>query len=267
VALSALTGYVLFENRIDLQGLLLTLGILFMSGSSGAINHWQEREIDSLMPRTKTRPIPSGRISGGGALFIASVFVVLGSVILYVSNPPVVILLAWLTLFFYNLIYTPLKKVSAFAVIAGSLVGALPPLIGWSGAGGPIHSELILLVSVFFFIGQIPHFWLLMLLYGNEYKMANLPCINQLLSDSQIKRVTFSWVLTTIASALLLIFFVIQTVFVQILLMAYIFYLVVSLSLKVFLSEEFKVRPAFIRLNFLYLFMMLFLIVDSLIRS
>jgi len=267
VALSALTGYVLYQNRIDLQGLLLTMGILFMSGSSGAINHWQEKEIDSLMPRTKTRPIPSGRIRAGWALVIAAVFAVLGSVILYLSNLPIVLLLAWLTLILYNLIYTPLKKVSAFAVIPGSLVGALPPLIGWSGAGGPIHSELILLVSVFFFIGQIPHFWLLMLLYGSEYKMANLPCINQLLSDLQIKRVTFTWVLTTFASALLLIFFVIQTIFVQILLTAYILYLLVSLSLKVFSSKEFKVRPVFLRLNFLYLFMMLFLIVDSLIRS
>ncbi len=267
MALSALTGYVLFENRIDLQGLLLTLGIFFISGSSGAINHWQERNIDLLMPRTKTRPIPSGQISAGGALIMAAVFAVVGSVMLYFSNPLLVLLLAWLTLFLYNLVYTPLKKVSAFAVLAGSFVGALPPLIGWSGAGGPLHSELILLVSIFFFIGQIPHFWLLMLLYGNEYKMANLPCINQFLSNIQIKRVTYTWVLTTFASAMLVVFFVIQTVIIQILLLVYIIFLVVSLSKTVLFSDEFKVRPTFYKLNLLYLFLMIFLIVDSLVRS
>ncbi len=133
-----------------------------MSCSSSALNHWQERDIDEKMPRTKNRPIPSGRISANGAFLVAVGFAVTGSVILLMTNPVVALILSWTTLFFYNAVYTPLKKVTAFAVIPGSMVGALPPMIGWGAAGGNLTSEVILLVATFFFIGQIPHFWLLL---------------------------------------------------------------------------------------------------------
>lgn len=266
IAFSALTGYVLLTGEVDLQAWLLTLGVFFMSCSSSIINHWQERDIDAKMPRTKNRPIPSGKITAASALNLAVAFAVLGSVVLYFSNPIMALLLSWVTLFFYNAIYTPLKKVSAFAVIPGSMVGALPPMIGWVGAGGSLTSEVILLVAAFFFIGQIPHFWLLLLMFGEQYKLANLPSLNQIFSEGQIKRVTFTWVLTTVASAFLVIFFVIGNKFIMFFLMFYIFYLLFSLGMAVFAQDEFKVRPSFYKLNFLYLFMMIFLIVDGLLR-
>jgi protoheme IX farnesyltransferase len=146
------------------------------------------------------------------------------------------------------------------------MVGALPPMIGWAGAGGNLNSEIILIVAAFFFIGQIPHFWLLLLMFGEQYQLAKLPSLNQIFSEGQIKRITFTWVLTTVASAFLVIFFVIDNKIIMFFLMFYIFYLLSSLTMAVFLQQEFKVRPAFYKLNFLYLFMMIFLIVDGLIR-
>lgn len=267
IALSALTGYVLLKGNIDPQGWMLTYGVFFMSCASSVLNHWQERNIDAQMPRTKDRPIPSGKISANGALGVAFAFALLGSVVLYFSNPPMALVLSWVTLFFYNVVYTPLKKVSAFAVIPGSMVGALPPMIGWAGAGGNVTDEVILLVAAFFFIGQIPHFWLLLLMFGEQYKLAKMPSLNQIFSEAQIKRVTYTWVLTTVASAFLVIFFVIGNKLIMFFLLFYIFYLLSSLTLAVFAQEEFKVRPSFYKLNFLYLFMMIFLIVDSLVRS
>ncbi len=266
IALSALTGYVLYTGAVGLQGWLLALGVFLMSCSSSVINHWQERNIDARMPRTKNRPLPSGKISANHALLLAISFAVAGSLVLYFSNPPMSLMLSWLTLFSYNLVYTPLKKVSAFAVIPGSMVGALPPMIGWAGAGGSLGSEIILLVAAFFFIGQIPHFWLLLLMFGEQYKLANLPSLNQLFTENQIKRVTYTWVLTTVASAFLVIFFVISSKIIMFFLLFYIFYLLTSLSISVFAQSEFKVRPAFYKLNFLYLFMMIFLIADGLFR-
>uniref|UniRef100_UPI0032175935 protoheme IX farnesyltransferase n=1 Tax=uncultured Draconibacterium sp. TaxID=1573823 RepID=UPI0032175935 len=266
IALSAVTGYVLFTREIDAQGWLLALGVFFMACSSGVINHWQERDIDAKMPRTKNRPIPTGKISANGALKLAIVFAIIGSVILYFTNPLMTLILSWATLLSYNAVYTPLKKVSAFAVIPGSMVGALPPMIGWAGAGGSLTSEVILLVAAFFFIGQIPHFWLLLLMFGEQYKLANLPSLNQLFNEGQIKRVTFTWVLTTVASAFLVIFFVIGNKIIMFFLLFYIFYLLFSLGMAVFAKDEFKVRPSFYKLNFLYLFMMIFLIVDGLLR-
>lgn len=267
IALSAVTGYVLFTRHMDAQGWLLGFGVFLMSCSSSVINHWQERKTDAQMIRTKSRPIPSGRISANSALILAIILAVLGSGILLVSNPVMALILSWATLFFYNAVYTPLKKLTAFAVIPGSMVGALPPIIGWAGAGGSPTAEIILLVASFFFIGQIPHFWLLLLMFGEQYKEAKMPSLNQLFDDTQIKRVTYAWVLTTIASAFLVIFFVIGNKLIMFLLLFYIFYLLSSITISVFAQNEFRVRASFYKLNFLYLFMMIFLIVDSLVNS
>ncbi|MEE4287096.1 MAG: protoheme IX farnesyltransferase [Mariniphaga sp.] len=266
VALSALAGYVLYSGKIDKQGLLLLVGVFLMSCGSGALNHWQERKTDALMPRTKKRPIPSGKISHSMGLMVVLGYTIAGSLILIISNPIVALVLSWTTLASYNLIYTPLKKVTAFAVIPGSLVGALPPMIGWAAAGGNILAEPIIIVASFFFIGQIPHFWLLLLLFGDQYKLAGLQSLTDIFTELQIKRITYTWVLTTIASALLVLYFVIVHPVILVLLLIYIFYLLFTLTRDVFFRENFKVLPAFYKLNFLYLFMMLFLIADSLLR-
>ena len=267
IALSALTGYVIYTGSLNSQSWLLAVGVFFMSCSSSSLNHWQESEIDAKMPRTKNRPIPSGKISRKGALMVSIGFAAIGSVILISSNPLIALALSWLTLFFYNIVYTPLKKVTAFAVIPGSMVGALPPIIGWAGAGGSLTSEVILLVATFFFIGQIPHFWLLLLMFGDQYKLAGMPSLNQIFNEGQIKRITYTWVLTTIASALLVIFFVFTNQIIMFFLLFYTFYLLFSLTMAVFVQKELAVRPAFFKLNFLYLFMMFFLIADALLRG
>jgi heme o synthase len=267
VAFSALTGYALFTGNIDSQGWLIMLGVFFMSCSSGALNHLQEWKTDAKMPRTQNRPVPAGIISRKGALFVVVIYALTGSIILFFSAPFISLAISWLTLFFYNLVYTPLKKISAFAVIPGSFVGALPPVIGWAGAGGSLFSEDILLVAFFFFIGQIPHFWLLLLMFGDQYKLAGMPSLNQIFTETQIKRVTYTWILTTIASAFLVIFFVFTNKLLMFLLLFYTFYLLSSVSIAVFARDEFQVRPAFYRLNFLYLFMMIFLVADSLLRG
>lgn len=266
VALSALTGYIMYTGFYDLQGWFLAVGVFLMSCSSGALNHWQESEIDAKMPRTKNRPIPSGKISRLHALFIALAFATAGSLILFFSNPAMALVLSWTTLFFYNLVYTPLKKITAFAVIPGSMVGALPPLIGWAGAGGSLSSEIILLVASFFFIGQIPHFWFLLMMFGDQYKLAGMPSLNQLFNEGQLKRITYTWVLTTIASALLVVFFVFSNKIIMFVVLLYTFYLLFSLTMSVLVQNELKVRPAFLKLNLLYLLMMVALIVDALYR-
>ena len=266
IALSALTGYIMYTHDLNQQGWLMALGVFLMATSSSALNHWQERDIDAKMPRTKNRPIPSGRISAGGAFAIVVGFAVTGTAILLLTNPVIAVVLSWATLFFYNFVYTPLKRVTAFAVIPGSMVGALPPMIGWTAAGGSLTSEVILLVATFFFIGQIPHFWLLLLMFGDQYKLANMPSLNQIFSELQITRITYTWVLTTAGAALLIIFFVFKSQMLMFLLLFYTFYLLFSLSMSVLVQKEFKVRPGFYKLNLLYLFMMFFLIADALIR-
>jgi protoheme IX farnesyltransferase len=266
VALSALAGFALYSGELKGQGWWMAMGVFLMSCGSGAMNHWQERKTDALMPRTKLRPIPSGKVSSLQGALVVLLYLASGSLVLVFTNPPIALILSWLTLFFYNLVYTPLKKVSAFAVIPGSMVGALPPVIGWTAAGGEPFAETILIVGTFFFIGQIPHFWLLLMLFGDQYKLAGLPSLNSIFSEVQIKRVTYTWILTTVASALLVLFFVFSNRILLFLLLGYSVYLLISLTRSVLFQKDFKVRPAFFKLNFLYLFMMLFLIADSLLR-
>ncbi|WP_147372183.1 protoheme IX farnesyltransferase [Mariniphaga sediminis] len=266
VALSALAGFALYSGELNGQGWWMAMGVFLMSCGSGAMNHWQERKTDALMPRTKLRPIPSGKVSSLQGALVVLLYLASGSLVLVFTNPPIALILSWLTLFFYNLVYTPLKKVSAFAVIPGSMVGALPPVIGWTAAGGEPFAETILIVGTFFFIGQIPHFWLLLMLFGDQYKLAGLPSLNSIFSEVQIKRVTYTWILTTVASALLVLFFVFSNRILLFLLLGYSVYLLISLTRSVLFQKDFKVRPAFFKLNFLYLFMMLFLIADSLLR-
>ncbi|MDX9883809.1 MAG: protoheme IX farnesyltransferase [Prolixibacteraceae bacterium] len=267
VSLSALTGYVLMTGRIGADGWLLTLGVFLMSCSSGALNHLQEYKTDALMPRTKNRPIPSGRISTWAALGVSLGFFAAGMSILIVNFIPIAFIASFLTLLSYNAVYTPLKKITAFAVVPGSLVGALPPYIGWLAAHGSISDTRIFWVALFFFIGQIPHFWLLLLMFGKEYSLAGYPTLRTIFSESQIKRLSFTWILATIGSALIIALKIMQGHTASFILLFYIFYLLFSLSVSLFIRKNLEPRPAFFKLNFLYLLMMVFLITDAILHT
>lgn len=267
VSLSSLAGFVLLSGQIGLQGFLLTLGVFLMSCGSATINHIQESDTDKLMSRTRKRPIPSGRISVSKAWFVAAGFIVSGSFILLTGFPVMALVISWITLLWYNLVYTPLKKVTAFAVIPGSVTGALPPVIGWAAAGGGLFDLQILLVASFFFIGQIPHFWLLLLMFGDQYQEAGMPTLNKLFSPSQIKHISFLWILATMASALLVVGYVLSHKVLVLLILGYLFFLIISLVFRFLLQSSFQPLPAFYRLNLLYLFMMAALIAEGLLRN
>lgn len=204
VALTTITGYLLAGGGFDTGLILPTLGIFLLACGSSAINHFQEREQDAKMERTQNRPIPSGRISPTGALLFAFVLSAAGSWLLYVSSGMLGMQLGLLALIWYNVIYTPLKKKSAFAVVPGAVIGSIPPLVGWVAAGGSLADPRAVFMAFFFFIWQVPHFWLLMLKYGEEYTKAGYPSITQIYSPRQIKSITFIWIAATAVSALML---------------------------------------------------------------
>lgn len=204
VALTTITGYLLGGGSIDLGIVLPTLGIFLLACGSSAINHFQERDKDALMDRTRTRPIPSGRISPAGALIYAILLAIAGSLLLFFSAGMLAMQLGILALIWYNAIYTPLKRKTAFAVVPGAVIGSIPPLVGWVSAGGQLSDPRALIMAFFFFIWQVPHFWLLMLKYGEQYTKAGFPSITSVYSSRQIKNITFVWILATAVSALML---------------------------------------------------------------
>lgn len=266
VAFTTFTGYILSHGIFDRGFVLPFLGIFLLACGASAFNQIQETDTDRIMKRTTGRPLPSGRISKRGAFIIASAYFISGGLVLYFGSGLMTLLVGLSTFVWYNLIYTPLKKVTAFAAVPGSMVGALPPLAGWVAGGGELTDPRALALGFFFFMGQIPHFWLLLLKLGKQYEKAKLPSLTQILTDEQIKRLTFVWIAATAVSAFALPLFKIQS---QVWSMTLIF--ILSFALIVFFlpllsrKKTFNVGKSFVLINVYYLFVMFVLIADKLI--
>ncbi|OGU73707.1 MAG: hypothetical protein A2V93_03350 [Ignavibacteria bacterium RBG_16_34_14] len=204
VTVTTAFGYICFTGEINSGMIAPVIGILLLACGSAVINHYQERKTDALMDRTKNRPIPSGRISSTNALKIALVLLITGSIILYSGSGILALSLALLNLIWYNGIYTPLKKKNPLAIVPGSLVGAIPPAVGWVAGGGSIFDSGILIISFFFFIWQIPHFWLLLLVLDKDYEKAGFPTLTKIFSHAQLARITFIWIIATVVTGLII---------------------------------------------------------------
>ncbi|WP_430813025.1 protoheme IX farnesyltransferase [Carboxylicivirga sp. RSCT41] len=203
IALSCFIAFVLFNEQLSWEGVLAATGIFFMSAGASALNQFQEQNRDKLMRRTQDRPLPRGIFSKKKALLTISCFCITGTTILSTFNLSAVIW-GWAGIIWYNLIYTPLKTKTAFSVFPGAVVGAIPPIAGWCAAGGSIVDFRIHFIAFFFFLGQMPHFWLLVLKYKNQYKNAGFPVITDHLSNSQVVRINLIWFIATFISALFL---------------------------------------------------------------
>jgi protoheme IX farnesyltransferase len=199
---SVMAGYVLAAGRIDGGLARAALGVFLLACGASALNQWQERDLDARMRRTAGRPIPSGRVSPRYALTAACAMIVAGAVTLYPHWTGIT--LGIFTVFWYNGVYTPLKRITAFAAVPGGVVGSLPPVIGWVCGGGSVLDPKIGAVAFFFFIWQIPHFWLLLMRTGEDYERAGLPTLTSTFSRVQLSRVTFVWMLATAVTSLTL---------------------------------------------------------------
>lgn len=273
VTLTTMFGYVAATNTIDLKLLFVAFGLLLLACGSAALNHYQERDTDALMDRTKNRPIPSGKISSEAALEITVVLVVLGTSLIFIASNIIAALLGLLNLFWYNGIYTPLKKRSPLAIIPGSLVGAIPPIVGWVAAGGKLIDPQIIMIGFFFFIWQIPHFWLLLLILDKDYQKAGFPTLTEIFSKQQLARITFVWIAATGASGLLLPFFQItQNTFVNFSLFFAALLLTID-SVKLLKqsrdnnSSGLSIKFAFRDINYFALFVVLIISIDKLFVS
>jgi heme o synthase len=212
VSLTGFTGYFLYDSHISVKIFLLSAGVLLQAIAASVLNQIQEAGIDSKMERTHNRPIPAHRITPRQAFILFFIALVTGTVIVFTAGSLLAALIGLITILWYNGIYTYAKRISAFAVVPGAVTGALPPLIGWVAAGGGIWDKTIIFVEFLFFIGQVPHFWLLILKYGEEYEKAGLPSLTTVFSRSQINRITFTWVVVSAIAALFLCHFeIIQT--------------------------------------------------------
>jgi protoheme IX farnesyltransferase len=171
VVFSSIAGYLLGVETVDIYTLLLlACGGYFMVGASNAFNQIIEKDLDALMDRTKNRPIPAGRMSVNTAFTIATLFTILGIVILYSINPKTAMWGA-ISIFLYTCAYTPLKTKTPLAVFVGAIPGAIPFMLGWVAARNDFGIEPGTLFAIQF-LWQFPHFWAIGWFLFEDYKKA-----------------------------------------------------------------------------------------------
>jgi protoheme IX farnesyltransferase len=182
-------------------------GTSFLALGSGALNQIQEHREDALMERTKTRPIPAGRVSLSLAWTLSILLFSLGVLFLQFVSVPV-LLLGVFAVVSYNGLYTMWwKRKMAFAAIPGAIPGALPILIGFQAAVGDLGDlRGYYLFSILFF-WQMPHFWVLALKYSNDYDQGGFPTL-PVAKGSEVTRFQITlWCLAYAAIGLLSVFF------------------------------------------------------------
>jgi protoheme IX farnesyltransferase len=203
--LSTFLGLILARQALSVDFMFPILGVFFLASGACGLNQYQERNHDPLMERTHRRPIPSKRLSPSTALKISLGFLFFGSILLYIGAHWSAVGLGLFAVFWYNGVYLFLKRKSAFAAIPGALIGAIPPFLGWiSGKGSFSLDPQILAISFFFFIWQVPHFWLLLLKVDQDYEKAGLPSLTRIMTRTQLSRMTFVWIVAAAVTCMMI---------------------------------------------------------------
>ena len=148
-------------------------GTMLIAAGTAALNHYIERESDRYMRRTAGRPLPSGQLRPGEALWFGVALAIAGAVDLWSGSGALASLLGVVTCLSYLLAYTPLKKKTLWATFIGAFPGAIPPMIGWAAASGTLDKGAWLLFAILFF-WQFPHFHAISWIYREDYARAGI---------------------------------------------------------------------------------------------
>ena len=186
VLLTTLGGmYLAAPDGVSSSTLFHTLaGTFLVAGGAAALNQAWERESDSLMRRTRTRPIPIGRLSVAEGTWFGVILSSAGLIDLAWQVNAISAVVAAITLGSYVVIYTPLKRRTSLAMLVGAVPGALPPVIGWAAASGSITFEAWILFGIVFF-WQMPHFLAIAWMYRDDYARAGMPMLPVLEPDGR----------------------------------------------------------------------------------
>ncbi len=205
VSLSALFAYVMAKGEMGLDMLLATLAVLLVAMGVSTLNQVQEYREDAKMDRTKHRPIASGKYSPTTGIIIAGMLILLSIALIYNLIGMIGVNLFLFSFIWYNAVYTPLKKRSALAVVPGAILGVIPPAIGWITAGHSLQEPQFFALGLFYFVWQVPHFWLLVMLFYADYKDGGYPTAMKLFGRVSLQKVTFVWLVLTIQTGIYMV--------------------------------------------------------------
>ena len=179
VLLTTAVGFYLgAENPINYAALLHTVfGTAAAAAGAAALNQWWEYKLDALMQRTRSRPVPAGRMRPRDAVVLGAALSIFGVAYLAFVCNALSAALAAITIIIYIFAYTPLKRVSTFNTALGAVPGALPPMIGWAAARGTLNAGAWMLFAILFF-WQLPHFFAIAWMYRDDYARAGFQMIS-----------------------------------------------------------------------------------------
>ena len=267
VSLSALFAYIMAKGEVGLDMLLATLAVLLVAMGVSTLNQVQEYKSDAKMERTKNRPIAAGRMSPQIGLILGLVLIVFAMALIYSLLGLTGVNIFMFAFIWYNAMYTPLKKKSALAVVPGAILGVIPPAIGWLVAGHTLVELEFIALALYFFIWQVPHFWLLVMLFHGDYKDGGYPTAMRLFGQASLQRLTFVWLIFTIQAGIFLVW-VFQpytaTILLSILIGIWAF-----ISAFELLSDKFELKNArsvFWKINAAFLGIIILLSIDEYIK-
>ncbi len=268
VSLSALFAYIMAKGEVGIDMLLATLAVLLVAMGVSAFNQVQEYREDAKMERTKNRPIASGRMSPKTGIVIAITLILASFALIYSLLGLTGINFFAFAFIWYNLMYTPLKKKSALAVVPGAILGVIPPAIGWLVAGHTLFEIEFYALAAFYFVWQVPHFWLLVMLFHGDYKDGGYPTAMRLFGEGTLQRLTFVWLMITIQLGVFMVFIfnIYSTITMLLTAVLGIWAFITSLAL---LKKEFKLtdaRAIFWKINAAFLGTIILLSIDEYIK-
>ena len=178
-------GYLVGCEGTVVIGELLTacVGIASVAVSCSFLNQWYEQDTDRRMERTANRPVPGGRVRPAEVLMVGLLLMFGGVGWLLVSVNTLTAVLSFLTLALYVAVYTPLKRVTFLCTVFGAVSGAMPPVLGWTAAGGSLDGGALALFLLLF-AWQFPHFLAIATIYRNDYESAGLRMLPLVRGDS-----------------------------------------------------------------------------------
>lgn len=205
VAVTALAGALAATPHLDSLSLWSLFWAIFLLGAGcSVLNQVQERFSDALMSRTCRRPLACGLLGPRHGAGIGLACASIGLLLLMFASGPVAALLGLSATAWYLLVYTPLKRVTSLAVLAGTPCGILPPLIGWQAGGAPLLAPQSLTLALILLLWQVPHFWLLALPDRDELSIAGFKALPAGLTNQKILNLCHFWILGLTSASLLL---------------------------------------------------------------
>jgi len=180
------------------------LGTALIVAGANALNMYVERDVDRNMVRTRTRPLPAGRMSPKVALLFGLVVSAVAVPILAIGANPLTALLAVMANLLYVLAYTPLKQHSYWALHVGAVPGAIPPLLGWTAGTNRIDASGVVLFAILF-LWQIPHFIAIALFRKRDYARAGLVVMPNVVGELASRHAIVRWIFALVAASLLVV--------------------------------------------------------------